>query len=34
MNLSQFYYQENCVPVEERLECTLYERHEDIVAED
>lgn len=34
MNLSQFYYPENSVPVEERLECTLYERYEDIVAED
>jgi hypothetical protein len=34
MILSHFYYEGDSVPVEERLECFLYERYEDIEAED
>lgn len=33
MNLTQFYHPENTIPVEERLECFLYERWEDLNAD-
>lgn len=32
-DLTLFYYPDNSIPVEERVECGLYERWESITAE-